>query len=50
MAEIQLEKLLRHFSQCNQAEGKSPKTIEWYGEIIGVSVQSWKLFSRLLVN
>jgi len=27
MAELDLEKLVLHFSQSNKAEGKSPKTI-----------------------
>jgi site-specific recombinase XerD len=34
MAELELEKLLLHFEQSNKAEGKSPKTITWYTEMI----------------
>ena len=42
MAEINLGRLLLHFSQCNRAEGKSPKTISWYGEMIGVFIDFLK--------
>jgi len=34
MAELELEKLILHFEQSNKAEGKSPKTITWYTEMI----------------
>lgn len=34
MAELELEKLIPHFEQSNKAEGKSPKTITWYTEMI----------------
>jgi len=34
MAEIQLQKLILHFAQSNKAEGKSPKTIQWYSEML----------------
>jgi integrase/recombinase XerC/integrase/recombinase XerD len=34
MAELDLEKLVSHFGQSNKAEGKSPKTISWYGEML----------------
>jgi site-specific recombinase XerD len=34
MAEIKMEKLVIHFSQSNKAEGKSPKTISWYSEML----------------
>ena len=33
MAEIDLDKLILHFSQCMRAEGKSPKTITWHNEM-----------------
>ncbi len=33
MAEIILDKLLMHFSQCMKSEGKSPATITWYNEM-----------------
>jgi integrase/recombinase XerC/integrase/recombinase XerD len=39
MAEMNLEKLLLHFSQCYRAEGKSPRTIEWYGEMVGIFIR-----------
>jgi hypothetical protein len=34
MAELELDKLILHFEQSNKAEGKSPKTITWYTEMI----------------
>lgn len=34
MGELELDKLILHFAQSNKAEGKSPKTIFWYTEMI----------------
>ena len=34
MAEVKLDKLIIHFAQSNKAEGKSPKTISWYSEML----------------
>jgi len=34
MAEVKLDKLVIHFTQSNKAEGKSPKTISWYSEML----------------
>jgi hypothetical protein len=34
MSELDLKKLINHFGQSNKAEGKSPKTISWYGEML----------------
>ena len=34
MGELELEKMILHFAQSNRAEGKSPKTISWYTEMI----------------
>ena len=34
MAELDLTKLISHFSQSNRAEGKSPKTVSWYTEML----------------
>ena len=34
MSELDLKKLVNHFGQSNRAEGKSPKTIIWYGEML----------------
>ena len=34
MAELELDKLILHFAQSNKAEGKSPKTIAWYSEML----------------
>jgi len=36
MDEIQLSKLVSHFNQCLKAEGKSPKTVSWYEEMLSV--------------
>ena len=42
MAELDIDKLILHFEQSNKAEGKSPKTITWYTEMIA------GFFSRLV--
>jgi len=34
MAELNLTKLVTHFAQSNKAEGKSPKTVSWYTEML----------------
>jgi len=34
MAELDLIKLVTHFAQSNKAEGKSPKTVSWYTEML----------------
>jgi site-specific recombinase XerD len=34
MAELELNKLILHYAQSNKAEGKSPKTISWYSEML----------------
>ena len=34
MAKVELDKLIIHFAQSNKAEGKSPKTISWYSEML----------------
>ncbi len=34
MSELDLKKLVNHFGQSNKAEGKSSKTIIWYGEML----------------
>jgi hypothetical protein len=34
MGDFELEKLVQHFAQSNRAEGKSPKTISWYTEML----------------
>jgi site-specific recombinase XerD len=34
MGDFELEKLIMHFAQSNRAEGKSPKTIVWYTEML----------------
>jgi len=39
MAEIALVKLVLHFSQCNKAEGKSPKTVAWHSEMLASFVK-----------
>ena len=34
MTEMVLSKLILHFAQSNKADGKSPRTIEWYSEML----------------
>lgn len=34
MAELDLTKLISHFAQSNKAEGKSPKTVSWYTDML----------------
>jgi site-specific recombinase XerD len=34
MAELELNKLILHYAQSNKAEGKSPKKISWYSEML----------------
>jgi len=34
MATFDLTKLISHFAQSNKAEGKSPKTVSWYNEML----------------
>ena len=34
MAEVELDKLILHFAQSNKAEGKSPRTIAWYSDML----------------
>lgn len=34
MAELDLLKLITHFAQSNKAEGKSPKTVSWYSDML----------------
>lgn len=34
MAELDIVKLISHYAQSNKAEGKSPKTISWYSEML----------------
>jgi len=34
MAELDLTKLISHFAHSNQAEGKSPKTVSWYSDML----------------
>jgi len=34
MAELDLNKLILHFAQSNKAEGKSPRTVSWYTEML----------------
>ena len=45
MAELELDKLILHFEQSNRAEGKSPKTITWYTEMITGFPKSLLLYS-----
>jgi integrase/recombinase XerC/integrase/recombinase XerD len=34
MADLEIKKLILHFTQSNMAEGKSPKTNDWYTEML----------------
>ena len=34
MAALSIEKLMTHYAYAKKAEGRSPKTIEWYGEML----------------
>jgi len=34
MSEVELDKLIPHFAQSNKAEGKSPRTIAWYSDML----------------
>jgi site-specific recombinase XerD len=43
MPELELDKLIMHFAHSNKAEGKSPKTIAWYTEMLTD-------FSRFLIG
>jgi site-specific recombinase XerD len=36
MLELDLNKLILHYAQCNKSEGKSPRTVSWYTEALGV--------------
>jgi len=42
MAELDLDKLISHFAQSNKAEGKSPKTVSWYTEMLSDFVRFLK--------
>jgi site-specific recombinase XerD len=42
MAALELDKLILHFAQSNKAEGKSPKTIAWYTEMLNDFVRFLK--------
>jgi len=34
MSQLELQNLILHFSQSNKADGKSPKTVSWYSEML----------------
>jgi hypothetical protein len=34
MSQLDLAKLISHYAQSNKAEGKSPKTVAWYSEML----------------
>ena len=50
MAELELEKLILHFAQSNKAEGKSPKTISWYSEMLTGFVQAIFTYDYAIFN
>jgi len=39
MSAVELGKLLKHYTQCLKSEGKSPKTISWYGEMLSIFIR-----------
>ena len=43
MVNLELDKLILHFEHSNKAEGKSPKTISWYTEMLSS-------FTRFLIS
>ena len=49
---VKLGKLLEHYTQCLKSEGKSPKTISWYGEMLSVFTRYLESsgISSVLVN
>ncbi len=49
MAKLDLTKLILHFEQSNKAEGKSPKTVSWYTEMLAVFVKFKKLRDKRIV-
>ena len=42
MAKLDLRKLILHFEQSNKADGKSPKTVSWYSEMLSSFVKFLK--------
>lgn len=46
MAELDLVKLITHFAHSNKAEGKSPKTVSWYSEMLLTFASFLKLVGR----
>jgi len=52
MSVVELGKLLEHYTQCLKSEGKSPKTISWYGEMLSVFIKYIRSFdiSPVLAN
>ena len=46
MVELDLKKLIFHFEQSNKADGKSPKTISWYSEMLSSFIDYLKLTDR----
>jgi len=34
MAQLEIPNLILHFAQSNKADGKSPKTVSWYSEML----------------
>jgi site-specific recombinase XerD len=42
MSQLELEKLVIHYAQSNKAEGKSPKTVSWYTEMLSCFIKYTK--------
>jgi len=52
MSVVKLGKLLEQYTQCLKSEGKSPKTISWYGEMLSIFIRYLESvgISPVLVN
>jgi integrase/recombinase XerC/integrase/recombinase XerD len=52
MSVVKLGKLSEHYTQCLKSEGKSPKTISWYGEMLSIFIRYLESsgISPVLVN
>lgn len=49
MAELDLTRLFTHYAHSNRSDGKSPKTVSWYGEMLADFVKFLSSTNRDLV-
>ncbi len=42
MSQLEIDNLILHFAQSNKADGKSPKTVFWYTEMLNCHVKYLK--------